>query len=98
MKLDIEGFEHAGLQGASALMSQFTPCVILMEYHTVLLKTAGFASPMDTIRLLEAHGYEVKQPADRSALEVETGEFDIELRHSTMAAGGTGSCWERCVH
>jgi len=100
MKMDVEGFEHLALSGAEELLSKYTPCKLMMEFHTVLLRTAGAASPLDTIRLLQHHGYNIVSHSENE-IEMAAGgdaQLDLEWEHSSMhTADSPDSCYQKCM-
>jgi len=86
--------------GAEELLSKYTPCKLMMEFHTVLLRTAGAASPLDTIRLLQHHGYNIVSHSENE-IEMAAGgdaQLDLEWEHSSMhTADSPDSCYQKCM-
>jgi len=97
MKMDIEGFEHSALVGASGLLQKSPPCVILMEFHVILLTMAGAAPPMDTVRLVLNHGYQLRQPSMGEVEQAVQGQiFDLMFAHDSYN-DANGRCWKSCL-
>ena len=98
MKMDVEGFEHKALLGATNLLVASPPCVILMEFHTPLLRTAGAAPPMETVKLIKSKGYELRSHHIRQVQQAaaDGGILNLEFAHESYNDAG-GRCWTSCL-
>jgi len=88
------------MTGAKKLLEKYTPCKILMEFHTILLKLAAAAPPMETVALLQNAGY---QPTSHNIEQVKAaasgnGVLDTVWEHESIGKHGSpDSCWDRCM-
>ena len=81
LKLDLEGAEHAALQGATELLREVHPHIII-EIEDDHLRRMG-SSAAETLALLGSHGYRFFQIHEGAAGEITLGPLNDPARSRT---------------